>query len=185
MANKFTTGLITGWGGIWGLTLFHCGMKAIERLFAQGLHSTVSDQTLLRSQEPSSAPLINPYKTKRMPITVAARPKAWIVLARSNTGIMIRIPLEAWLSTCVYSVFVLSCVEVAALRRADRPSKESHRLCKRLINWKSGQGPTELYSHRWMNETRWIEDYNNYKNSITTLLVGQAIIPSNGRIIGE
>jgi hypothetical protein len=31
---------------------------------------------------------------------------------------------------CVYSVFVLSCVQVAALRRADPPSKESYRLCK-------------------------------------------------------
>jgi hypothetical protein len=31
---------------------------------------------------------------------------------------------------CVYSVFVLSCVQVAALRRADHPSKESYRLCK-------------------------------------------------------
>jgi hypothetical protein len=30
---------------------------------------------------------------------------------------------------CVYSVFVLSCVQVAALRRADPPSKESFRLC--------------------------------------------------------
>jgi hypothetical protein len=32
---------------------------------------------------------------------------------------------------CVYSVFVLSCVYVAALRRADPPSKESYRLCKK------------------------------------------------------
>jgi hypothetical protein len=31
--------------------------------------------------------------------------------------------LEAWMSLCVYSVFVLSCVQVAsALRRADPPS---------------------------------------------------------------
>jgi hypothetical protein len=34
------------------------------------------------------------------------------------------------MSVCVYSVFVLSCVQVAALRRADPPSKESYRLCK-------------------------------------------------------
>jgi hypothetical protein len=32
---------------------------------------------------------------------------------------------------CVYSVFVLSCVEVEALQRADHSSKESYRLCKR------------------------------------------------------
>jgi hypothetical protein len=34
------------------------------------------------------------------------------------------------MSACVYSVFVLSCVLVAGLRRADHSSKESHRLCK-------------------------------------------------------
>jgi hypothetical protein len=30
---------------------------------------------------------------------------------------------------CVYSVFVLFCVQVAALCRADSASKESYRLC--------------------------------------------------------
>jgi hypothetical protein len=38
-------------------------------------------------------------------------------------GSWVRIPLEAWMSVCVYSVFV------AALRRADPPSKKSYRLC--------------------------------------------------------
>jgi hypothetical protein len=32
-------------------------------------------------------------------------------------------------SVCVYSVFVLFCVYVAALRQADPPSKESYQLC--------------------------------------------------------
>jgi hypothetical protein len=35
------------------------------------------------------------------------------------------------MSLCVYSVFVLSCV-----RRADLPSKESYRLCKKIENLK-------------------------------------------------
>jgi hypothetical protein len=38
------------------------------------------------------------------------------------------------MSVCVYSVFVLSCVKVVALRRAnmaDPPSKESYRLCNK------------------------------------------------------
>jgi hypothetical protein len=39
-----------------------------------------------------------------------------------------QIPLEAWLSVGVYSVFVLSYVQLAALRRADFLSKESHRV---------------------------------------------------------
>jgi hypothetical protein len=32
---------------------------------------------------------------------------------------------------CVYYVFVLSCVQVAALRRTDPPSKECNRPCKK------------------------------------------------------
>jgi hypothetical protein len=32
---------------------------------------------------------------------------------------------------CVYSMFVLSCVQVTALRLADHSSKESYCLCKR------------------------------------------------------
>jgi hypothetical protein len=56
-------------------------------------------------------------------------------------GSWVRIPLETCMSVCVYSVFVLSCVQVAALRRADPPSKEPYRLCKRLRNRKCGQGP--------------------------------------------
>jgi hypothetical protein len=35
------------------------------------------------------------------------------------------------MSVCVYSVFVLPCVQLAALRRADTPSGESYRLCKK------------------------------------------------------
>jgi hypothetical protein len=55
------------------------------------------------------------------------------------------IPLKAWLSVlvCVYSVFVLLCMCVEVLRRADPPSKESYRLCIGSSNWKSCQGPTK------------------------------------------
>jgi hypothetical protein len=53
----------------------------------------------------------------------------------------VRIPLKAWMLVCIYSVFV----QVAVLRRADPPSKESYRLCKRSRNWKSSQGPTKDY----------------------------------------
>jgi hypothetical protein len=45
------------------------------------------------------------------------------------------------MSVCVYSVFVLFCVQVAALRRADPPSKGSYPLCIGLRNLKSGQDP--------------------------------------------
>jgi hypothetical protein len=54
-------------------------------------------------------------------------------------GSWVRIPLEAWMSVCVYSLFVLFCVQVAVLRRADPLSKESSRLCKRSRNWKAAK----------------------------------------------
>jgi hypothetical protein len=47
-------------------------------------------------------------------------------------GSWVRILLEAWTSVCVYSVFMLSCVQVAAFRRTDPPSKESYRLRKKI-----------------------------------------------------
>jgi hypothetical protein len=43
-------------------------------------------------------------------------------------GSWARIPLEAWMSGCVYSVFVLFRVQVAALPQVDPASKESYRL---------------------------------------------------------
>jgi hypothetical protein len=53
------------------------------------------------------------------------------------------------MSVCVYSVFVLSYVQVAAFRRADPPSKESCRLCKKIKKLKKRPRPnTGLYSHR-------------------------------------
>jgi hypothetical protein len=44
-------------------------------------------------------------------------------------GSWVRIPIEAWMSVCVYSMFVLFCVQVATLRQADPLCKESYRLC--------------------------------------------------------
>jgi hypothetical protein len=51
-------------------------------------------------------------------------------------GSSVRIHLKARMSVCIYSVFVLSSVQIAALRRADPQSKESYLLCKRSRNWK-------------------------------------------------
>jgi hypothetical protein len=35
------------------------------------------------------------------------------------------------MSVSVYSIFVLSCVQATALRRADPPSIESYRMCNK------------------------------------------------------
>jgi hypothetical protein len=43
----------------------------------------------------------------------------------------VRISLKAWMSVCVYSVFVLFCVQIAALWLADPQSKVSYRLCNK------------------------------------------------------
>jgi hypothetical protein len=46
-----------------------------------------------------------------VPITVAARSKAWTVFARSNTGIVGSNHTQGMdVCVCVYSVFLLSCV---------------------------------------------------------------------------
>jgi hypothetical protein len=54
---------------------------------------------------------------------VAALSKAWTVSARSNAEIVGSNPTQA-MDVCVsiYTVFLLSCVQVAALRRAASPT---------------------------------------------------------------
>jgi hypothetical protein len=45
-------------------------------------------------------------------------------------GSWVRIPMEAWMSVCVYSVCAVLCVQVASLQWADPRPKESYRMCK-------------------------------------------------------
>jgi hypothetical protein len=69
-----------------------------------------------------------------MPITV---------FVRSNAGIVGSNP--TWdMDMCAFIVFMLSCVEVAALKRADLSSKESYRLS----NWNSEQGHVSAITKR-------------------------------------
>jgi hypothetical protein len=65
------------------------------------------------------------------PITVAAWSKVLTVFARSNTEIVCSNPTQGMdvCIVCVYSVFMLFCVQAEALQRADPPSEESYRLC--------------------------------------------------------
>jgi hypothetical protein len=75
------------------------------------------------------------------PITVAARSKGWTVFTPLNTGIVGSNPTQG-MDICVRLFFLCAvlCVQVAALRRADPPSKQSHRMCKRSRNWKAAKG---------------------------------------------
>jgi hypothetical protein len=69
------------------------------------------------------------------------RSQAWSVLPARTLGSSVQIQFETRMSLCVYSVFVLSCVQIKALRRADPPSEESYWLCIGLRNWKKRPGP--------------------------------------------
>jgi hypothetical protein len=64
------------------------------------------------------------------PVAVAERSKACSVFALSEAGIVGSNPSQGRMfGMCMrFSVFVLSCVSVEALRQADHPSKESYRL---------------------------------------------------------
>jgi hypothetical protein len=78
-------------------------------------------------------------------------------ITRSKTRIAGSNPTQATNVCLIYSVFVLFCVEVAASRRTDPPSKESNRLCIGLKDWKSGQVSNNgLYSHREIGTTHQI-----------------------------
>jgi hypothetical protein len=64
----------------------------------------------------------------RIPIAVAALRHELSSLERWDRGFEFHSIMD--ICVCVYSVFVLSCVQVAALKRADHSPKESYRLCK-------------------------------------------------------
>jgi hypothetical protein len=57
-------------------------------------------------------------------------------------GSCVRIPLEPWMSVCVFSVFVLSLCASSGLATGWSPVKRVL-PCKKSRNWKRGQGPTK------------------------------------------
>jgi hypothetical protein len=73
------------------------------------------------------------------------------VFPRSNTGILGFNPSHD-IDICVYYMFVLSCVWVAALRRSDRSSEKSYRLCKRDYEIKEENRAQQRDTESLMNE---------------------------------
>jgi hypothetical protein len=69
---------------------------------------------------------------------MGALSKVWTVFGRSNAGIVGSNHTQG-MDDGVRLFSVLFCVYVAALQRADPPSKESYRLCIGLTDWKIGQ----------------------------------------------
>jgi hypothetical protein len=81
------------------------------------------------------------YKIRFVIPTKCRSHKARTLFVRSNTGVWVRIALEAWLF-CVYCVFVLSYVD-SSLRLPDPPPREPYKLSICLRNCK-----TETKAHR-------------------------------------
>jgi hypothetical protein len=85
-----------------------------------------------------------------VPITVAARSKAWTVFARSNPT------QKAWMLVCVFILCL--CCPVCRQRPCDglitRPRCPRACVKKRLQNWRRDQGPTKgcNANDEWMNE---------------------------------
>jgi hypothetical protein len=82
-------------------------------------------------------------ESKIVPITVAARSKAWTALARSNTG-NVGYNSTQGMDVCVrlFCVCIVLCVG-SGLATGCSPVQGVQELCVGLRNWKSGEGPTK------------------------------------------
>jgi hypothetical protein len=78
----------------------HATFISFMKMWQQNIHPYWIEWMCIFSDDMSTAE----------PIAVAARSKAWTLFAHSNTGIVGQIPHKAWMSVCVYSLYVLFCV---------------------------------------------------------------------------
>jgi hypothetical protein len=109
-----------------------------EQQLLKQTHIFYTFYSLLQSSERSFSLFSEPtFTERRQQRPCGQRHK----LPYTALGKWIWIPLEAWMSLCSFRVCVV--LRVAALRRADSPSKESNRLQVGLRNLKSGRSPTK------------------------------------------
>jgi hypothetical protein len=104
------------------------------RWTSTGLHSVASQNTVLftATAVKTSSPIrIFDCAGYEWQITAAAQLKANIEIMGSNPTWSMDVYVRLFCDCAVL------CVQVSALQRADPPSKESHRMCKRSINWKT------------------------------------------------
>jgi hypothetical protein len=71
---------------------------------------------------------------------------------------------------CFFSVFVLSCEYIAALRRADHSSKESYHLCKKDYETEEEARAQQMALEPLMNE--WMNPFLNHIHKCAQLNKG-------------
>jgi hypothetical protein len=91
-------------------------------------HTTFRTQLLVK---------LNAIQTVVFRVVIRMSPSQWPLGLRHEPssparilGSGVRVPLEAWMSVCVYSVFVLFRMCIAALRRAD--ATNFHKGCRAI-----------------------------------------------------
>jgi hypothetical protein len=107
-------------------------------------------------------------------VTVAARSEVWTVSAPSEAVILGSNPSQGMDVWCVYtfhSVFVLSCVYVRALRRADYSSKESYCLWKMITELNKRPVPWMSWKSHWKRRVIGLE-VSEYTAELGILLWG-------------
>jgi hypothetical protein len=87
------------------------------------------------------------------PITLVARSKAWTVFAGSNSGIVGSDPTQAWMSVCVYSVFVLVCVG-SGLAMGWSPIQGVLPTVFGLRNWSETKRLTDVLCSKWEQQEK-------------------------------
>jgi hypothetical protein len=99
---------------------------------------TVVSSALLPSN--SVWTLINiPYCTlKKLTFCIRKCYLDWSLWPAQTLGSWVWIPLEAWMSVCLFRLCCPMCAG-SGLATGWSPSKKSYRLCKRLRNWKAAK----------------------------------------------